>query len=254
MSRRELYTVESAPAVCAGECRFDTGVNRVAVVGEERGTWGDTEDVAVGAGDGFDGLSGRVYEQRSPSDRIDTNYANGDAAQQPGTSLLQDAGQSVSSSGHAQSSRGSRSRFARSLGGTFPHKEKSNSSLEKVPIESSTDSKGLHVLHRLQQGDGDQQSSTRTPEDGNGDYSGEVEEADPTAILPVGSSSPWGSPVPKVPSSWMTALYFSGRREQLKLKPASGVELPRAKFSLELWVKPEGGQSNPAVIAGGSVS
>uniref|UniRef100_A0A3P8SDJ0 Pappalysin 2 n=1 Tax=Amphiprion percula TaxID=161767 RepID=A0A3P8SDJ0_AMPPE len=60
----------------------------------------------------------------------------------------------------------------------------------------------------------------------------------------------WGSPVPRVPPSWMTALYFNGRREQLKVKLAAGVELPRATFSLELWVKPEGGQSNPAVIAG----
>uniref|UniRef100_A0A3Q3MW81 Pappalysin 2 n=1 Tax=Labrus bergylta TaxID=56723 RepID=A0A3Q3MW81_9LABR len=95
------------------------------------------------------------------------------------------------------------------------------------------------------------QSSTGTPVDGTEDYSGEVEEDDdPPASLPVGSSSPWGSPVPRVPPSWMTALYFSGRREQLKVKPAAGVELPRAKFSLELWVKPEGGQSNPAVIAG----
>uniref|UniRef100_A0A8C9Z982 Pappalysin 2 n=1 Tax=Sander lucioperca TaxID=283035 RepID=A0A8C9Z982_SANLU len=75
-------------------------------------------------------------------------------------------------------------------------------------------------------------------------------EADTPANLPVGSSSSWGNPVPRVPPSWMTALYFSGRREQLKVKPAAGVELPRAKFSLELWVKPEGGQSNPAVIAG----
>ncbi|KAF7222859.1 pappalysin 2 [Nothobranchius furzeri] len=48
----------------------------------------------------------------------------------------------------------------------------------------------------------------------------------------------------------MTALYFRGHWEQLKVKLAEGVELPRARFSLELWVKPEGGQSNPAVIAG----
>uniref|UniRef100_A0AAQ4R5I2 Pappalysin 2 n=1 Tax=Gasterosteus aculeatus aculeatus TaxID=481459 RepID=A0AAQ4R5I2_GASAC len=75
-------------------------------------------------------------------------------------------------------------------------------------------------------------------------------QADTLASLPGGSSPPWGSPVPRVPPSWMTALYFGGRREQLKVTPAAGLELPRDKFSLELWVKPEGGQSNPAVIAG----
>lgn len=83
------------------------------------------------------------------------------------------------------------------------------------------------------------------------DYSGEMEEADPTVSLPTSSSSPWGGSVPTVPPTWMTALYFSGRREQLKLKTSVRVDLPRDKFSLELWVKPEGGQSNPAVIAGG---
>uniref|UniRef100_A0A4W6BSM2 Pappalysin 2 n=1 Tax=Lates calcarifer TaxID=8187 RepID=A0A4W6BSM2_LATCA len=139
---RELYTVKSAPAVCAGGCRGDTGVHRV----EEKGGWGHTEDVTVAAEDGY--------------------------------------------------------------------------------------------------------SSTGTVEDGTEDYSGEVEEADLPASLPVGSVPPWGTPVPRVPPSWMTALYFSGRREQLKLKPTARVELPRAKFSLELWVKPEGGQSSPAVIAG----
>ncbi|KAM7401317.1 hypothetical protein PAMA_005486 [Pampus argenteus] len=247
-SRRELYTVKSAPAVCAGGCKFDTGVHRIAPAGEKKGSWGHTKDVPVGARDGYDGLSGRVYEERT--DGRDTTYTNEDATQQPGTSFLKDAGQSVSSSGHAQSSRGSRSRFARSLYRTSTYEEESNSSWGKVFPDSSTDSTGLQVLYRLQQRDGDQQSSTGAPEDSNGDYSGEVEEADPLASLPVGSLSPWGSPVPIVPPSWMTALYFSGRREQLRLKPAARVELPRAMFSLELWVKPEGGQSNPAVIAG----
>uniref|UniRef100_A0A3Q0QS71 Pappalysin 2 n=1 Tax=Amphilophus citrinellus TaxID=61819 RepID=A0A3Q0QS71_AMPCI len=74
-----------------------------------------------------------------------------------------------------------------------------------------------------------------------------VEEAERLASLPAGT---WGSPVPRVPPSWMTALYFNGRREQLKVKLPAGVELPRAAFSLELWVKAEGGQTNPAVIAG----
>ncbi len=244
-SRRELYTVKSAPAVCAGGCRVDTGVHRVAPAGESEGGWGHTEDVRVGAGDEYVTLPGRFFEKRSTNE--DPNYVT----QQPGMSLLKDAGQTVSSAGHAQSPRGSNSRFTRSLDGTLPFEEEGNSSWEKVFPDSSTDSRGLQVLYRLQQEDGDQQSSTGAPEDTTEDYSGEVEEADPPASLPVGSAAPWGSPVPRVSPSWMTALYFSGRREQLKLKPAAGLELPRAKFSLELWVKPEGGQSNPTVIAGG---
>lgn len=108
-------------------------------------------------------------------------------------------------------------------------------------------------LHKPKQDDGDLQPTTETPGDGSSDdYSGEVEEVDPPAAsLPVGSDTSWGSRVPHVPATWMTALYFSGRREQLRLKPAAGFELPRSKLSVELWVKPEGGQSNPAVIAGG---
>lgn len=243
---RELYTVKSAPAVCAGGCRGDTGVHRV----EEKGGWGHTEDVTVAAEDGYVTLPMRLYEKRSISDRRDPNYVSKDDTQLPGMSLLKDAGQRASFSGHAQSPRGSRPRFARSLDGTFPYEEKGNSSLEKVLPDSTTASKGLQVLYRLHQGGGDQ-SSTGTVEDGTEDYSGEVEEADLPASLPVGSVPPWGTPVPRVPPSWMTALYFSGRREQLKLKPTARVELPRAKFSLELWVKPEGGQSSPAVIAGG---
>nr|XP_020469038.1 pappalysin-2 isoform X1 [Monopterus albus] len=149
--------------------------------------------------------------------------------------LLKDTGQSASSSGHAQSPRRSRYRFARSLDGKFTHEKEGNSSWEKVSPNSSTDPRRLEVLYRLQQGDGDPQpfAGNVNVEDSTENYSGEVEEA-----------------VPTVPPSWMTALYFSRRREQLRLKPAAGVEMPRAKFSLELWVKPEGGQSNPAIIAG----
>ncbi|CAL9682039.1 unnamed protein product [Knipowitschia caucasica] len=44
------------------------------------------------------------------------------------------------------------------------------------------------------------------------------------------------------------AVYFTGRGDQLRLKP--GVEIPRGNFTLELWIKPEGGQRSPAVIAG----
>uniref|UniRef100_A0AAV2IQE2 Uncharacterized protein n=1 Tax=Knipowitschia caucasica TaxID=637954 RepID=A0AAV2IQE2_KNICA len=43
------------------------------------------------------------------------------------------------------------------------------------------------------------------------------------------------------------AVYFTGRGDQLRLKP--GVEIPRGNFTLELWIKPEGGQRSPAVIA-----
>lgn len=240
-SRRELSTAKSAAAVCAGGCRFDTGAHRVAPAGEDKGSGGDTDNVVVGAGDQYVTSPARSYEKRSTNDGRDTNYVT----QLDGTSLHKDARQTVSSSDHARSPRGSRSRFTRNLGGTIPYEDEGNSSREKVFPDSSTDSGGLQVLYGLKQ-EGDQQS-TGTLEDGSEDYSGEVEEAD----APVSSSSPWGSPLPRVPLSWMTALYFSGRREQLKVKPAAGVELPRAKFSLELWVKPEGGQSNPAVIAGG---
>lgn len=251
-SRREPHAVESAPAVCAGVCRFDTGARRGAAAGQGQGGWGDTEDVAAGAGDGYVTRPGRLYEKRSTNDGRDSNSVSTEPAQQPGLSLLEDAGQSASSAGDARSPRGSGSRFTRSADGTFPYEDEGNSSWEKVFPDSSTDSRGLRVLHRLQQRDGDQPSSTTGPlEDVTEDYSGEVEQADPPESQAAGGGSPpWGSPVPTVPPSWMTALYFSGRRERLRVKPAA-LELPRAKFSLELWVQPEGGQSNPAVIAGG---
>ncbi|XP_035491208.2 pappalysin-2 isoform X2 [Scophthalmus maximus] len=238
-SLRELYAVKSAPAVCAGGCGGDTGAHRV----EGKAGWGDAEGVTVGAGDGYVPWPGRLHARPSTSDERDPGSVGADATQRPGIPARKDAGQSASSRGHAQSPRGSGSRLARSLDGTLPFEEEGNSSWEKVFADSSTDSRGPQVglLHRLQRGDGGQRSSSGTVED----YSGEVEEADPPA-----GSPPWGSPVPRVPPSWMTALYFSGRREQLKVKPAARLELPRAKFSLELWVKPEGGQSNPAVIAG----
>ncbi|KAG7476415.1 hypothetical protein MATL_G00082680 [Megalops atlanticus] len=44
------------------------------------------------------------------------------------------------------------------------------------------------------------------------------------------------------------AIYFTGRGDQLRLKP--GVEIPRGNFTLEMWIRPEGGQRSPAVIAG----
>ncbi|XP_061490162.1 pappalysin-2 isoform X2 [Rhineura floridana] len=56
-------------------------------------------------------------------------------------------------------------------------------------------------------------------------------------------------PYAQAPGS-LAALYFSGGREQLLLRPGVLAELPRREFTVEAWVKPEGGQSNPAVIAG----
>lgn len=47
---------------------------------------------------------------------------------------------------------------------------------------------------------------------------------------------------------WGKAVYFTGRGDQLRLKP--GVEIPRGNFTLEMWIKPEGGQRSPTVIAG----
>lgn len=79
--------------------------------------------------------------------------------------------------------------------------------------------------------------------EGNEDYSGEVEGKNrPAAEL-------LHAKIHNVPPKQMTALYFS-QWEQLKVNPAAGVELPRSSFTLELWVKPEGGQNNPVLIAG----
>uniref|UniRef100_A0A4W4ED87 Sushi domain-containing protein n=1 Tax=Electrophorus electricus TaxID=8005 RepID=A0A4W4ED87_ELEEL len=60
----------------------------------------------------------------------------------------------------------------------------------------------------------------------------------------------WGADRQDAPLQWMTALYFSGQGERLRLNPATFVELPHAAFTAELWVKLEGGQDNPAIIAG----
>lgn len=77
------------------------------------------------------------------------------------------------------------------------------------------------------------------------EYSGEQEGLQSTA------GELWRADVRDVPAKWMTAVYFRGQAEQLKVNPAFGIELPRSSFTLELWVKPEGGQNNPAIIAGG---
>uniref|UniRef100_A0A8C9U8J2 Pregnancy-associated plasma protein A, pappalysin 1a n=1 Tax=Scleropages formosus TaxID=113540 RepID=A0A8C9U8J2_SCLFO len=44
------------------------------------------------------------------------------------------------------------------------------------------------------------------------------------------------------------AVYFTGRGDQIRLKPS--VEIPRGNFTLEMWIRAEGGQRSPAVIAG----
>ncbi|XP_034038636.1 pappalysin-2 [Thalassophryne amazonica] len=214
----------SAPELCAGGCvRFDSGAHRLAPRREEKkdekeGGWSDPEDVAwEEAEDGYDDVKVKI---RSVNDA-----------------------KKSSSVRRARST----SRIARSHGATPRREEDNNSSWEEV---FSSASKGFHVLHRLQK-EGDQKSPAGTLEDGTEDYSGELRDSDPpSSTRAVGSSYAWGSPVPKVPPSWMSALYFSGRREQLKLKPTAGVEVPKEEFSLELWVKPEGGQSSPAIIAG----
>ncbi|KTF87914.1 hypothetical protein cypCar_00027426, partial [Cyprinus carpio] len=78
----------------------------------------------------------------------------------------------------------------------------------------------------------------------NEEFSGEQEGLQSTA------GEPWRADVRNMPEKWMTAVYFSGQADHLKVNPAFGLELPRSRFTLELWVKPEGGQNNPAIIAG----
>ncbi|XP_027790860.2 pappalysin-2 [Marmota flaviventris] len=52
------------------------------------------------------------------------------------------------------------------------------------------------------------------------------------------------------PQGGLSVLYFSGRRERLLLRPEVLAEIPREAFTVEAWVRPEGGQNNPAIIAG----
>lgn len=55
------------------------------------------------------------------------------------------------------------------------------------------------------------------------------------------------------PHGGLPVLYFSGRRGRLLLRPEVLAEIPREAFTVEAWVKPEGGQNNPAIIAGNTV-
>lgn len=52
----------------------------------------------------------------------------------------------------------------------------------------------------------------------------------------------------------LPVLYFPGRRGRLLLRPEVLAEIPREAFTVEAWVRPEGGQSNPAIIAGNARS
>lgn len=231
-SRRGSYSLESAAALCAGACRFESGGTPQAWL--EKRSWAGNWSEPVGAV----GHYGKQHDSRSAPEEKDFGAAR------PGPP----------SAGPLSSS--SRSRSPRDLRSVFPNEEEVNSSLLRVVSpDSTTHPPGLKALHALQlKGDGDPTGiptgilESRSEEDS----SGEVEEVDAPLMQPVGNPSPWRSGLPRVPSSWMTALYFGGGQEQLMLNPAAGLELPRGKFSLELWLKPEGGQSNPAVVAGKS--
>uniref|UniRef100_A0A4W4EG09 Sushi domain-containing protein n=1 Tax=Electrophorus electricus TaxID=8005 RepID=A0A4W4EG09_ELEEL len=101
----------------------------------------------------------------------------------------------------------------------------------------------------------------RSPQDSGG-MGGDPERSSATSTHPASSSEgdeadsgepegqAWGADRQDAPLQWMTALYFSGQGERLRLNPATFVELPHAAFTAELWVKLEGGQDNPAIIAG----
>eukprot|EP00079_Xenopus_tropicalis_P008425 XP_002931515.3 PREDICTED: pappalysin-2 [Xenopus tropicalis] len=45
------------------------------------------------------------------------------------------------------------------------------------------------------------------------------------------------------------SMYFPGVHSQLVLRPDVELQIPREKFTVEMWVMPEGGQNDPAVIA-----
>ncbi|XP_041955675.1 pregnancy-associated plasma protein A, pappalysin 1b [Alosa sapidissima] len=62
---------------------------------------------------------------------------------------------------------------------------------------------------------------------------------------------PRSSHAEKSPPGRLKAVYFAGRSDQLRLKPS--VEVPRGNFTLEMWIKPEGGQRSPAHKQGDGV-
>ncbi|XP_053738591.1 pappalysin-2 [Synchiropus splendidus] len=220
--RQVVLASKSGPAVCEGACGGDIGVRPGA--GAEKINRGDAKDTRAEAADASE----------APKTTYGREVAN---------TLIDENKRKSSPSGDAQRPR--RSRSARSIHGTFLYQEESNSSWGKV---AAADSNVVQAVESLQQGD--VRSATDTPEVSIDYYSGELEETDSQSSLAQVNALPWGSPVPKVGPSRMTTLYFHGRREHLRLKPGAGLELPRDEFTVELWIKPEGGQRNPAIIAG----
>lgn len=229
--RRGWGWLERAAALCAGGCRFESGGTQQAWL--EKTSWAAKWSGSVGAGS----QDGKQHDHRSATQ--EKELRDGTGAARPGLPFA------------GPSSRSSRSRLSRDLWPMFAHQEEGNASLNtQAPPDSSTHPARLTAHHALQlEADGDQKIPTGILEGRGGeDPSGKVG----VEALPGGSASLRRSGLPTVPDAWMTALYFSGRQEQLKLNPATGLDLPRERFTLELWLKPEGGQGNPAVLAGES--
>lgn len=65
-----------------------------------------------------------------------------------------------------------------------------------------------------------------------------------------GGGDPYWEAETVSPQGGLPVLYFSGRRERLLLRPEVLADIPREAFTVEAWVKPEGGQNSPAIIAG----
>lgn len=74
----------------------------------------------------------------------------------------------------------------------------------------------------------------------------------PRISIQNGGKDPAWDAEPTGPPGRLAVVYFSGRRERLLLRPEALAEIPREAFTVEAWVKPEGGQNNPAIITGKS--
>ncbi|XP_004706871.1 pappalysin-2 [Echinops telfairi] len=68
--------------------------------------------------------------------------------------------------------------------------------------------------------------------------------------IPNGGSDLHWEREPFHPRGGLPVLYFSGRQERLLLRPEVLAGIPWEAFTVEAWVKPEGGQNNPAILAG----
>ncbi|XP_038650940.1 pappalysin-2-like [Scyliorhinus canicula] len=93
--------------------------------------------------------------------------------------------------------------------------------------------------------------SSPSPEGGESGDGFPGGERDRGSSPPGGGSSlscGWGSGRAGCELGLGTVLYLSGGRE--RLKPRRQVKLPRGAFTTDMWLKPEGGQNNPAVVAG----